>query len=676
MANSIAKITTRKGSPLPFGSTCDGETVNFSVFSKTATSVSLALYDGDAENPFITLSLDPQVNRTGDIWHIMLEPIKSGTQYAYFVDGPNEPAIGHVFKPALPLIDPYSTLLSNKCTFGSREKIIRGVIKENKPFDWQNDTPPKLPLEQMIIYEMHVRGFTVDQSSNVKNPGTFLGIIEKIPYLKSLGINAIELMPIHAFNECEYCKEDPVTKTKLYNYWGYSTINFFSPMNRYATHNFKAIEEFKMMVRELHKEGIEVILDVVFNHTAEGNEFGPTLSFKGFENSIYYMLGPFGDYLNFSGCGNTMNCNHPVVRDLIRSSLHYWVSEMHVDGFRFDLASILGRGKDGEPLANPPLLEMIAQDPLLGSTKLIAEAWDAGGLYQVGSFPSWGVWGEWNGKYRDNVRAFIKGTDNMVGYFATRLCGSPDLYASSRSPGHSINFITAHDGFSLRDLVSYNKKHNLDNGEDNRDGCNDNESWNCGAEGETNDLSIISLRKRQMKNFFVALMVSQGAPMILMGDEVGFTKNGNNNTWCHDDGLNWLNWNSKTPYSDFFEFASKMIHFRKNHRIVRQGHYLSHNEVSWHGHMPYQPNWQPNSRFIAYQLHDFLNNNDLYIAFNASYEDALINLPELSHNKYWHLIVDTSLDTHKDFIEPKNATALTTNTYLLKSYSSLILKAL
>jgi isoamylase len=676
MPGAEEKIVFHKGSPLPYGAFRKGDAVNFSLFSKNATSVNLALYDGNNEDAYAVFSLDPQVHKTGDIWHININPVRPKTQYAYFVDGPKEPILGHVFKPTIPLIDPYGKLLSNHNIFGRQDKFVRSVVTENEVFDWENDTPPKLPLEQMIIYEMHVRGFTIDPSSKVEHPGTFLGIIEKIPYLKSLGVNALELMPIHSFNECEYYKVDPKTNKELYNYWGYSTVNFFAPMNRYSVNKEKVIDEFKLMVKELHKEGIEVILDVVFNHTAEGNEFGPTLSFKGLENSIYYMLGPFGQYLNFSGCGNTMNCNHPVVRDLIRTSLRYWVSEMHVDGFRFDLASILGRGKNGEPLANPPLLEMIAQEPLLSSTKLIAEAWDAGGLYQVGSFPSWGVWAEWNGKFRDNVRSFIKGSDNLVGFFATRLCGSPDLYASSRSPGHSINFITAHDGFTLRDLVSYNEKHNLENGEDNRDGSNDNDSWNCGIEGESNDKEILTLRKRQMKNFMVTLMVSQGAPMITMGDEVGFTKNGNNNTWCHDDELNWLNWDKKDYYSDMLSFTSQMIRFRKNHHTLRQGHYLSGNEITWHGHKPFQPDWQPSSRFIAYQLHDLIKNNDIFIAFNANYNEASITLPEPPPNKFWYKIVDTALESPDDFTDPKIAKPMSSDNYVMKPHSSLILKAL
>jgi isoamylase/glycogen operon protein len=676
MTYPIISIKATRGSPLPYGPNFFGNAVNFSIFSKNATSVVLALWKTNDKEPFATFNLDPIINRTGDLWHIMLNPILPGIEYAYFVDGPYEPIIGHLFDKKKPLIDPYSQLLSNGVEFGKKEDIIRSVLLDKKPFDWQGDRHPKIPLEQMIIYEMHTRGFTIHPSSNVNNKGKFLGIIEKIPYLKSLGINAIELMPIHAFNECEYYKVHPKTKEPLFNYWGYSTINFFAPQNRYATDKLKAIDEFKLMVRELHKEGIEVILDVVFNHTSEGNEQGPIHSYKGIENSVYYMLGPEGQYLNFSGCGNTLNCNHPVVRDLIRASIRYWVSEMHVDGFRFDLASILGRGKDGEPLSSPPLLEMLAQDPLLGSTKLIAEAWDAGGLYQVGSFPSWGVWAEWNGKFRDDCRAFIKGSDNKAGYFATRICGSPDLYANSRSPGHSINFITAHDGFTLRDLVSYNKKHNEDNAEDNRDGCNDNQSWNCGYEGDCDDKSIIRLRKRQMKNFFVALMVSQGAPMIMMGDELGFSKEGNNNTWCQDNSLNWMNWEKKDEYSDFFHFSSAMIRFRKLNRILRQGHYLSGSEISWHGHIPFTPNWEPKSRFIAFTLHDLINKEDIYIAFNTDMNEAHITIPPEKTRKKWHLVLDTNDENVINFSDPKNHSPLKKSSYVMKPYSSLILKQL
>jgi isoamylase len=516
----ILELTLSTGSPLPFGISFQPNGVNFSLFSKNATAVTLNLFLPKDSEPIYEIPLDPEINKTGDVWHIFVENISDGLHYAYNVDGPFDQEKGHHFDSKKLVIDPYARALSSNSEWGTDEKMpLRGILLKPASLDWEKDKPPNIPMEEMIIYEMHVRGFTRDPSSRISHPGTFLGVIEKIPHLKALGINVVELLPIHAFNECENILINPKTKERLFNYWGYSTINFFAPMNKYATDKHQAIREFRAMVSALHKAGIEIILDVVFNHTAEGGENGPTISFKGIEHSIYYMLGAKGELLNFSGCGNTFNCNHPVARELIRTSLRYWVSEMHVDGFRFDLASILGRATDGTPLSSPPLLELIALDPVLANTKLIAEAWDAGGLYQVGSFPSWGVWAEWNGKYRDVVRRFIKGTPNMTGAFVTAICGSSDLYSKGRTPAHSINFITAHDGFSLADLVAYNEKHNLENGENNRDGNNQNDSWNCGTEGPTDNKKILELRERQMRNFHVALMVSLGVQMILMGDE-------------------------------------------------------------------------------------------------------------------------------------------------------------
>ncbi|MDR3624451.1 MAG: isoamylase [Chlamydiales bacterium] len=669
------ELSTSQGSPLPFGTSFSDSDVNFSVFSKSATSMTLALYYPDEHLPFQSINLNPLTNKTGDVWHVLVHSVPHNIHYCYFADGPDDIMQGHIFDSKNALIDPRAHLLSQSTHWGSKDLYLRNILQAPLSFDWKDDAHPNHPLEEMIIYEMHVRGFTQDPSSHTKNPGTFLGVIEKIPYLKALGVTAVELLPIHPFNECEYPKTNPVTGAPLYNYWGYSTINFFSPMNRYAVIRENTIIEFKTMVAALHAEGIEVILDVVFNHTAEGNEKGPTLSFKGFENSIYYMLSQ-GEYLNYSGCGNTFNCNYPAVRDLILDSLRYWVAEMRVDGFRFDLATILGRAQDGTPLANPPLLESIALDPVLGKTKLIAEAWDAGGLYQVGSFPSWGVWAEWNGKYRDNVRDFIKGTDNTVGLFATRLCGSPDLYASSRTPGHSVNFLTAHDGFTLMDLVSYNDKHNEENGENNQDGTNQNDSWNCGVEGSTNDKSILSLRNRQVKNFITALMVSQGTPMICMGDEIGQSKKGNNNTWCHDSDLNWLSWINGHLEAEIFRFMSLMIQLRKKHTLLKRGIFLTDRDIKWHGKKPYEPNWNPDSRFIAYTLIDQVLENNLYIAFNAGYETAQVNVPYPPYSKTWYKIVDTAAASPEDFTPPKSAKPLETLEIAMIPHSAIILKAL
>lgn len=665
----MEKLFTRAGSPLPFGAFFQKEGVNFSLFSKNASAVTLALFSPHEEKPFAKIALDPHANRTGDIWHIFVSPLQEELHYGYYVDGPQGPL--YKYDVTKLLIDPYAKLLSQSNEWGKEEGLLRSVLQPVDPFDWEGDQSPCIPLEEMILYEMHVRGFTKDPSSKCQFPGTFKGIIEKIPYLKALGINAIELLPIHLFNECEYVRRLP--GETLYNYWGYSTINFFAPMNRYAVNAKNVLQEFQEMVKELHKAKIEVILDVVFNHTAEGNAEGPILSFKGLENEIYYMLDSDGNYMNFSGCGNTFNCNHPAVRELIRTSLRYWAAEMHVDGFRFDLASILGRASNGAPMSNPPLLEMIALDPVLSKVKLIAEAWDAGGLYQVGSFPSWGVWAEWNGKWRDHVRNFIKGTDNSVGFFATRLCGSPDLYANGRTPGHSINFITCHDGFCLHDLVSYNQKHNEANAEDNRDGSDENLSWNCGIEGPTDNQEVLSLRKRQMKNFMVALLVSQGPPMIFMGDEVAGAKQGNNNTWCHDNALNWLPW-EKTD-QEFFRFVSSLIQFRQRHVLFKQKQFLTDEEICWHGHNPKQPDWTPQSRFLAFTLFDKFTEQHLYIAFNAHYYEAPIELPTPPKGKKWHRIVDTNLPSPSDFTHEKEVGAHQVHSYTLMPHSSIILKA-
>ncbi|MCB1180980.1 MAG: glycogen debranching protein GlgX [Chlamydiia bacterium] len=673
-----ANFQTLKGTPLPYGVTKIDGGYNFSLFSKHALSVTLVLFD-EKNNHLIDIALDPKLNKTGDLWHIIIPNLSPNFRYGYRLEGPFEPSKGLYFDPKKVVIDPFAKLVATDTEFGkahyhsnTHTAIIDGSASL---FNWEEDTFPRIPLKNLIIYEMHVRGFTQDATSEVKNPGTFLGIIEKIPYLKELGINAIELMPIFEFDENDNTHTNPSTQKPLHNYWGYSTVNFFSPMNRYGTETALVIKEFKTLVRELHKNGIEVILDVVYNHTAEGNEKGPTLSFKGIAGDAYYMLTPEGHYHNFSGCGNTMNANHPIVRELIKKSLHYWVEEMHVDGFRFDLASILTRAEDGSPLKNPPLVEELAKDPLLADTKLIAEAWDAGGLYQVGSFPSWGVWAEWNGKFRDDIRDFLKGTDGAIGGFATRLCGSEDLYSEERLPYHSINFITSHDGFTLKDLVSYNEKHNEDNGEGNRDGDTHNRSWNCGHEGETLVKKTLTLRKRQIRNFFMALMISQGVPMLLMGDEYGHTKRGNNNSWCHDGPINWFGWDKLKINKDFFKFCKSMIAFRKKHPILYRSRFLTTQDITWHGKIPSKPDWGNKSRFLAFTLVDPIDEYDLYVAFNAGYESALINLPSPRKGQNWTLIVDTSRASPDDFIEEEKAMPLIKAQHRLPPHSSLLLKS-
>ncbi len=644
-----------RGFPLPFGTSKHHNGINFSIFSKHATSVTLICDDED-------IFLDPRTNKTGDVWHIFVFDLPPDTRYGYRVDGPYDPFAGLFFNNRSILHDPYTKQLDSPTKWKEKKNSNFGIVQPLEPFNWEDDFHPNIPFQDLIIYEMHTRGFTNDPSSNVKNPGTFLGLIEKIPYLKELGVNAVELMPIHEFNENDSPFLNPVTKEPLCNYWGYATLNFFSPMRRYGS-----ILDFKHLVKELHKHQIEVILDVVYNHTAEGDMRGPRHSFKGFENEVYYMMTPDGHYYNFSGCGNTFNANHPIAREFIRESLRYWVKEMHVDGFRFDLASSLVRSNDGMPLSHPPLIESLACDPVLASTKLIAEAWDAGGLYQVGSFPAYGRFAEWNGQFRDHVRRFIKGTDKEIGAFATRLCGSEDLYGKDRKPYHSINFITSHDGFSLADLVSYNEKHNEANGEENRDGDNNNESWNCGAEGLTDDPKILELRARQIRNFLVSLFVSQGVPMLLMGDEYGHSKGGNNNTWGHDSRLNWFQWDTLENNRALFNFCKKLIELRKNHKLLHRAQFLKDQDITWHGVEQKKPDWSEHSRLIAFSLVDKEKHQTLYIAFNAHYEHIKIQLPP--KKKKWYRLVDTTLDeVHLEGVVIKEPT------YLLTPNSAVILK--
>ncbi len=667
------KYRCKQGVPTPLGSCIHGSHVNFALYSAQATRVQLALFTPASPFPFLEIELDPNKNKTGSVWHIAIENLPSELEYGYKIEGTGKGV----------LLDPYARAVHTPHHWGgltAREEdyLPRARATYHHKFDWEGVEKPHIPLEDLLIYEMHVRGFTEHPSSKVKHRGSFLGMIEKIPYLKKLGVNAVELLPIFEFNECENHLKDPQTGKHLHNYWGYSTVNFFSPMNRFASssHWDAALEEWKMLVKELHKNHIEVILDVVYNHTAEGNETGPVLSFKGIDNATYYMLTKEGQYQNFSGTGNTFNCNHPVVAELILESLRYWATEMQVDGFRFDLASILTRAPDGTPLSNPPLIEAINKDPLLAKTKLIAEAWDAHGLYQVGSFPGGNKWSEWNGKYRDVVRRFIKGTDGQVGAFAQALCGSQDLYAKEGSPLFSINFITAHDGYSLRDLVSYQDKHNGANGENNQDGANQNDSWNCGAEGKTESHTILLLRERQIKNFHAANMVSLGVPMILMGDEYTHTRHGNNNPYCQDNELNWFLWEELDKHHREWRFFSELIHFRKRHKeLFCKKNFLTKEDIDWHGIVPFAPDWGGSSRFIAYTLH---NNKTpaLYVAFNAHFEPAKITLPPLPQHKHWFKVVDTALVSPHDIEESPQEHPPLKFVYTMESYSCLIATAL
>lgn len=653
-------LKTEKGNPLPFGATQQKNGINFALVAKQASNVTLLLYALNKKQILTEIPLDPNVNKTGDVWHVFvpLDPRKV-IGYAYRIEGPTQETELSFYDPTKILLDPYAKAVNTPTKWGS---ISCGKKEEYQPiglylpphdFDWENDRPPNIKPKDLIIYEMHVRGFTQHCSSGVKAPGTFLGVIEKIPHLLELGVNAIELMPIQEFNECEYKVHNPHIHETLYQFWGYSTVNFFSPMNRYVfgEEPGAGVDEFKKMVKALHKNGISVILDVVFNHTNEGNEKGPTNSFKGIDSRTYYMMDKEGKFMNFTGCGNTVNANQPIVQNLILDALRYWVLEMHVDGFRFDLASIFSRGTQGEVLGAAPLIEAISKDPILSKTLLIAEPWDASGLYQVGGFyPKDARWIEWNARYRDTLRRFIKGNPNVKGKFATRLCGSEDLY-HDRSPICSLNFIVAHDGFTLHDLVSYNQKHNLSNGESNRDGENNNESWNCGREGLTHDPVIQDLRQRQMRNFHLALMLSQGIPMILMGDEYGHTKKGNNNTWCHDNELNWFLWQKLQDQENFYRYYRLLIQFRKNHPILHQGRFLKEDDISWWDPEARKASWDKDTHFLAFTLYDKASGNDLYAAFNAQNIELDVQLPKIKDHQTWTLIVNTSNKAPDDFNE-------------------------
>ncbi|HRD55330.1 MAG TPA: isoamylase [Parachlamydiaceae bacterium] len=647
----IKKIAS--GIPTPLGAKTFDHGTNFALFSSSAKKITLCLFLKNSDTPFMRL---PLKNKTGNIWHLFVHDLPLDTFYAYQVDDSSQ------F-----LLDPYAKNAVLKNGF-----LISAVFSDPS-FDWKGAKKPNIAMKDLIIYEMHTRGFTIDESSNVQNRGTFLGIIEKIPYLLELGINAVELMPVHIFDTHEYKKLNPINNKELCNYWGYSTLNFFSLNPNYAVH-FPLVE-FKTLVRELHLNGIEIILDIAFNHTGEGNGKGSTLSFKGLDKKTYYLLNKEGNYLNFSGCGNTFNCNHPVSMALILEALCYLVTEADVDGFRFDLASIFNLDQLGNPLKNSSLVEYISKEPLLADIKLIAEPWDAAGFYQVGSFhPDETRWSEWNGRYRDAARYFLNGLKKDPGKFATRISGSEDLYFK-RAPFSSINFITSHDGFSLHDLVSYDQKHNLNNAENNEDGEKHNLSRNFGTEGETNDKKILALRKKQMKNFHLALMVSQGVPLILMGDEYGHTKQGNNNTWCQDNQLNWFLWDALEKNQEFYRFYKKMIALRKNYNCFRKGTFLKEEDISWHGQKPFLPNFFPSHSFVAFNLNDAATGTIFYIAFNAENKEIAVELPQLPASHGWHFLVDTARNAPEDFIDEELQTPLNSNQIVISPYSSVILMA-
>ncbi len=672
----------RAGRPYPFGASFVPGGVNFAVFSRHATACTLVLYEKGSAAPLVEIPF-PDEFRIGHVFAMVVFGLDyEQIEYGYRMDGPYKPHQGHRFDPEKVLLDPYARAVSGRDVWRQRtypeDSFQHRSCLVYDDFDWQADRPLQKPLEDLIIYEMHVRSFTRHPSSGVKYPGTFAAIREKIPYLKELGVNAVELMPIHEFDEFENSFYNPETGERLINYWGYSPVNFFAPKAGYAaTGQFgMQVDEFKALVKELHRNDIEVFLDVVFNHTAEGDETGHTISFRGLDNQTYYMLKPDGRYYNFSGCGNTMNCNNPVVRTMVMDCLRYWVSEFHIDGFRFDLASILGRDSRGNPLANPPLLEMMAHDPVLGRCKLI-EAWDAGGLYQVGSFPSYGRWSEWNGKYRDTLRKFLKGDMGQVANMAQRIQGSPDLYAGRGSTA-SINFITCHDGFTLNDLFSYNEKHNWANGEENRDGANDNNSWNCGVEGPTKNPHILALRRRLMKNGMAILLVSQGVPLLFMGDEIGHTKRGNNNTYCHDNELNWLNWDLQPENEELFRFFQACIAFRKAHPNLRRRHHFQQrdavethgSELSWHGLEAWNPDWGDHVRTLAFMIGDTdpvagaPTDDYIYVAMNMHWENHLFELPQLPPRHRWREFANTGRPTPNDITSPGKERPLRNQRYL------------
>ena len=670
------QLQTSPGLPYPFGASVQNDGTNFTIFSDQTAKLSLCLFnENNTSIPFQEIELSPLVNKTGLIWHIFIHHLPPNTLYAYRLKK-NDSDNSNL------LLDPYAKSVAGRSAWNneSEDKVVDyhplGRVISQSDFDWGNDKPLNIPHKDLIIYEMHIRGFTRHPSSQVSHPGTYLGLIEKIPFLKELGVNAVEFLPIHEFNEEEALNHNPKTHKKLCNYFGYSTVNFFSPMSRYASQSIEnhAILEFKTMVKELHSNGIEVILDVVFNHTFEGNEKGPILSYRGLAPNTYYMIDDQGNYLNYSGCGNTFNSNHPINIELIISALRYWVIEMHVDGFRFDLASIMMRLENGSVSAEAPLVEAISRDPVLANIKLIAEPWDAAGLYQVGGFtPASTRWSEWNGKYRDVVRRFIKGTSDQKKPFATVLSGSQDLYGYKRLPQCSINFVTAHDGFSLADLVSYNEKHNELNGEDNRDGFGFNDSWNCGFEGHSSNKKIIALRERQIRNFHLALMVSQGIPMILMGDEYAHTRDGNNNTWCQDNELNWYLWDKHEYRPGFLRYFRALIHFRKNNPLLGRDTFLGENDITWHGIHPDQPEWDNDNRFLAFTLNNPDKVPELYVAFNASHLPLMSTIPSLGEGKAWFWIVNTHELHPEDILdEPRRVESTTIR---IHSYSSIMLQA-
>lgn len=659
------------------GATVIPDGVNFTCYSKGAKSITLLLFHRGDSAPFGTIPF-PESYKIGKTYSMIVFGLDiENIEYAYSVDGPWDPSRGLLFDKKHLLLDPYAKAVSGQRIWGqndNRNGIYRARIVRNN-FEWNATRQLETPMEDSIIYELHVRGFTKDPSSGVRYPGTFEGLKEKVPYLKHLGITAVELMPIFEFDETRDKRE--VNGRTLLDYWGYNTVSFFAPNTAYASvgeYNYEGLE-LKNLIKEFKDNGIEVILDVVFNHTAEGNENGPFISFKGFDNNIYYMLTPDGKYYNFSGCGNTVNCNNPLVQEMIVNCLRYWVEDYRVDGFRFDLASILGRNEDGTPMDRPPLIQRLAYDPILGNCKLIAEAWDAGGMYQVGSFPAWNRWAEWNGKYRDDIRSYLKGEYWSAPEAIKRITGSMDLYGGEYvGYNSSINFITCHDGFPLYDLYSYNGKHNEANGWNNTDGTDDNRSWNCGQEGETDDPEILKLRFRMMRNAITILMCSRGTPMLLAGDEFANTQFGNNNAYCQDNEISWLNWDLMNKNHDFYDFYRNAIQFRKRHPAIRKDLQPARCGLpyeSCHVEDPYNGNITKDSRMIGIRFAGFSrekgHDDVVYIAINVFWEDIAIKLPGLPGGGYWALAINTGATDGKYFYN--RLVPLTDEGWILKARS-------
>lgn len=670
-----------------YGACVASNGVSFTINSHGATRCTLLLFKPQAPKPYARIPF-PDSYRIGDTYSMLVYDIKPDEfEYAFSFDGPYEPAKGLLFNEENVLLDPYSRAVTGQRKWGEKPEGGKDfeyrarVVKSS--FDWGNIKQLEQPFEDLVIYEIHVRGYTKDKSSGVSAPGTFAGLKDKIPYLKDLGINAVELMPIFEFDEMESARV--VDGVQLYNYWGYNTVSFFAPNTSYAfneEHNHEG-DELKSLIKALKENGIEVILDVVFNHTAEGNEMGPCFSFKGIDNNVYYMLTPDAHYYNFSGCGNVMNCNHPVVRNFIIDCLRHWAVEYRVDGFRFDLASILGRDQNGAPMANPPILESLAFDPVLGKMKLIAEAWDAGGLYQVGSFPSWNRWAEWNGRYRDDMRSFLKGDDGMAGNAITRITGSRDLY-SPESRGHkaSVNFLTCHDGFTLYDLYSYNEKHNEKNGWNNTDGDNNGHSWNCGAEGETDDPNVNGLRRRLIKNAFAALLCSRGPAMFFAGDEFCNTQFGNNNAYCQDNIISWLDWSRLEEFKEIHDFVRHMIQFRKEHPILRKMTKPSScqfPEISVHNGTPFNASTDYKTKLIgimyAGRNEEDTEDDIVFYCMNAYWDPLVMQLPVLPNGKHWHVDTNTNAEYFdgEDFTEKTEL--LGVNTIRVPARTTIILVA-